>query len=123
MNTTSLFEETTKRRATRSAKPDKLSAAQLRELEAQKEQEVAQGFHRVKSSWSRMLAGEEEAEREWLVEAEKLVETFRETRNLFNATRVSNEVWIAEAQIDAFFTAAWISRNVPQKLAKADHGD
>lgn len=98
MNTTSLFEETTKRRATRSAKPDKLSAAQLRELEAQKEQEVAQGFHRVKSSWSRMLAGEEEAEREWLVEAEKLVETFRETRNLFNATRVSNEVWIAEAQ-------------------------
>lgn len=74
-------------------KADKLSAAQLRELEAQKEREVAQGFHRVKDLWSSMLAGEEEAEREWLVEAEKLVESFRETRNLFNATRVSAKTW------------------------------
>lgn len=36
-----------------------------------------------------MLAGEEEAEREWLMEAEKLVESFRETRPLFLTSRVS----------------------------------
>lgn len=41
-----------------------------------------------------MLINEGEAEREWLVEAEKLVETFRETRNLFNATRVSTRTYM-----------------------------
>ncbi len=35
-----------------------------------------------------MLANEEEAVREWLVEAEKLVESFRETRALFLTSRV-----------------------------------
>jgi general transcription factor 3C polypeptide 3 (transcription factor C subunit 4) len=33
--------------------------------------------------------GQELAEREWLLEAEKLVDMFRETRNLFRTSRVS----------------------------------
>lgn len=36
-----------------------------------------------------MLHGDAEAEREWLLEAEKLVDMFRETRNLFLTSRVS----------------------------------
>ncbi|KAH9921621.1 TPR-like protein [Fomitopsis serialis] len=87
-NTTSLFEEKARVKGKlASAKANKLSAAQLRELEVQKEREVTQGFRRVKELWPRMLAGEEEAEREWLVEAEKLIESFRETRNLFQTSR------------------------------------
>jgi general transcription factor 3C polypeptide 3 (transcription factor C subunit 4) len=35
-----------------------------------------------------MLIGDGEAEKNWLNEAEKLVETFRETRNLFLTSRV-----------------------------------
>ncbi|EMD31266.1 hypothetical protein CERSUDRAFT_145423 [Gelatoporia subvermispora B] len=70
------------------AKPaNRLTHAQLRELEAQQERETAASFRRVRELWPRMLAGETEAEREWLVEAEKLVESFRETRNLFLASR------------------------------------
>ncbi|TFY64254.1 hypothetical protein EVJ58_g2743 [Rhodofomes roseus] len=87
-NTTSLFEERARFKGkSAAAKANKLSAAQLRELEAQKEREVDQSFRRVKELWPRMLAGEEEAEREWLVEAEKLIESFRETRNLFQTSR------------------------------------
>ncbi len=85
----SLFEERPRTKSgAKSAKPQKLSISQLRELEAQKEKEVTLGYHRVKELWSRMLADEEEAVREWLVEAEKLVEAFRETKNLFLTSRV-----------------------------------
>jgi general transcription factor 3C polypeptide 3 (transcription factor C subunit 4) len=35
-----------------------------------------------------MLAGEKDLGREWLVEAEKLIDMFRETRNLFVTSRV-----------------------------------
>ncbi|KAI0642215.1 TPR-like protein [Trametes meyenii] len=70
--------------------PNRLTPAQLRELEAQKEREAAQSWHRVQELWPRMLAdenGDEEAVREWLVEAEKLIESFRETRALFLTSR------------------------------------
>ncbi|KAF9459393.1 hypothetical protein BDZ94DRAFT_1199583 [Collybia nuda] len=85
---TSLFEEkaTAKTKAALRAQ-GRLTHAQLRELEAQKEKEVMKGYRRVQDLWSGMLAGDEEAEREWMVEAEKLVETFRETRNLFLTSR------------------------------------
>ncbi|KAF8636092.1 hypothetical protein AX17_003797 [Amanita inopinata Kibby_2008] len=75
---------------------NRLTHAQLRELEAEKEKEVLKGWSRVKELWGGMLSslrgegGDEEseqAEREWLVEAEKLVDTFRETRNLFLTSR------------------------------------
>lgn len=89
-NMTSLFEEKARAKGkSTSMKANKLNVAQLKELEAQKEKEVAQGFRRVQELWQRMLSGDEEAEREWLVEAEKLVESFRETRNLFQTSRVS----------------------------------
>ncbi|EIW58576.1 TPR-like protein [Trametes versicolor FP-101664 SS1] len=69
------------------ANPNKLTVTQLRELETQKEREGVQSWHRVQELYARMLAGEEEATREWLVEAEKLVESFRETRALFLTSR------------------------------------
>ena len=86
----SLFEEKPRGKAAARAasKSNRLSVAQLRELEAQKEKEVMLGHHRVRELWARMLANEEESVREWLVEAEKLIETFRETKNLFLTSRV-----------------------------------
>jgi len=41
-----------------------------------------------------MLAGEEGPEREWMLEAEKLVDMFRETRNLFLTSRVCTRLII-----------------------------
>ncbi|CDO69335.1 hypothetical protein BN946_scf184746.g16 [Trametes cinnabarina] len=88
----SLFEESKVRGAKAKSTPAKgnqnrLTVAQLRELEAQKEREAVQSWHRVQELWPRMLASEDEAMREWLVEAEKLVESFRETRALFLTSR------------------------------------
>ncbi|KAI0664249.1 TPR-like protein [Cubamyces menziesii] len=69
------------------ANPNRLTIVQLRELETQKEREAVQSWHRVQELWPQMLANEEAATREWLVEAEKLVESFRETRALFLTSR------------------------------------
>lgn len=93
----SLFEEgkvRTGKGKTSKANAKKLSKAQLIELEAQKEREAVQGWHRVQDLWPRMLANEDEAVREWLFEAEKLVESFRETRALFLTTRVCVEPYL-----------------------------
>jgi general transcription factor 3C polypeptide 3 (transcription factor C subunit 4) len=64
---------------------------------------VVRGYRRVCELWGRMMKGagvggvgegeeareeDQEAVREWMVEAEKMVETFRETRNLFLTSRV-----------------------------------
>ncbi|KAI0766969.1 TPR-like protein [Trametes elegans] len=88
----SLFEEGKMRGAKGKGTParantNKLSAAQLRELEAQKEREALHSWRRVQELWPRMLADDDEATREWTVEAEKLVESFRETRALFLTSR------------------------------------
>ncbi|KDR78033.1 hypothetical protein GALMADRAFT_245006 [Galerina marginata CBS 339.88] len=88
---TSLFAEDkapakTKATATRQ---NRLSHTQLKELEMQKEKEVVRGYQRMKDLWPSMLAGELEAEREWLLEGEKLVDMFRETRNLFSTSRTN----------------------------------
>ncbi|KAJ6622252.1 hypothetical protein B0H10DRAFT_2014932 [Mycena sp. CBHHK59/15] len=61
-----------------------LSNAELRDMEAQKETEVMQSYERLKQLWPRMLRGEIEPKQEWLLEAEKLIEAFRETRRLFS---------------------------------------
>ncbi|PPQ68724.1 hypothetical protein CVT26_003630 [Gymnopilus dilepis] len=85
---TSLFaEEKTSKKAAPAARANRLTPAQLRELEAEKEKEVTRGYQRLKDLWAAMLAGEEEPEREWMLEAEKLVDMFRETRNLFLTSR------------------------------------
>lgn len=86
---TSLFEEKASAKSKAALRAQtRLTHAQLRELEAQKEKEVVKGYRRVQELWPSMLAGDVEAEREWLVESEKMVEAFRETRNLFLTTRV-----------------------------------
>ena len=100
---TSLFHEErvavkTKTAPGTSARPqNRLTHAQLRELEAEKEKEVLRGWARAQDIWSDMMTsmhGEEpmQEEREWLIEAERLVEAFRETRNLFLTSRVSRFV-------------------------------
>ena len=87
---TSLFAEdkgTSKPKS--SARQNRLTNTQLKELEMQKEKEVVRNLKRLKELWPEMLAGEEMADREWMLEAEKLVDMFRETRNLFLTSRVS----------------------------------
>ena len=84
---TSLFAEDKARAKAAAARP-RLTHAQLREMELEKEKEVIKGYRRLKELWTGMLNEEEEAEREWLVQAEKLVDMFRETRNLFLTSRV-----------------------------------
>ena len=89
----SLFEERPRGAKDKSAraittKSTKLSITQLKELEAKKEQEAVLSYGRVKDLWARMLTGDIDAEREWMHEAESLVESFRETRALFLTSRV-----------------------------------
>ncbi|KAF9481095.1 TPR-like protein [Pholiota conissans] len=67
----------------------RLTPAQLRELETQKEKEVTRGHRRLQELWPLMMAGDSESERLWLLEAEKLVDMFRETRNLFLTSRAN----------------------------------
>jgi general transcription factor 3C polypeptide 3 (transcription factor C subunit 4) len=81
---------------------NRLTVNQLRELEEEKEKEVLRGWKRIRELWGRVINsnieegegsdGKAAAEREWLFEAEKLVETFRETRNLFLTTRVRVDI-------------------------------
>jgi general transcription factor 3C polypeptide 3 (transcription factor C subunit 4) len=47
-----------------------------------------QGYRRIRELWAGMIGGDEDCEREWMVEAERLVDMFRETRNLFLTSRV-----------------------------------
>lgn len=84
---TSLFEERSQPKSRPQPRTPRLTHAQLRELESQKEKEALEGYHRVQELWPGMLAGGPEAEKKWLAEAEKLVEMFRETRNLFLTSR------------------------------------
>jgi len=90
----SLFEESTAKRKSKVSRTGRLTLPQLHELERKKEVEVKRGFKLLCEFWPRMLLprgddGQELAEREWLLEAEKLVDMFRETRNLFRTSRVS----------------------------------
>lgn len=85
----SLFEETPSR-PSKGYRSSKSSRPVARELEVEKEKEVLKGYQRVKELTPGMKSGNEVAVKEWLLEAEKLIETFRETRRLFLSTRVSN---------------------------------
>ena len=78
---------------------NRLSINQLKEIEEVKEREVTRGFKRCQELWAQLALFDDERsqphsrvdvlERELLFESEKLVETFRETRNLFLTARVS----------------------------------
>lgn len=88
----SLFEESTAKKKSKVSKTGRLTLPQLHELERKKEEEVKRGYKLLCELWPKMLlpqgtAGQELAEREWLLEAEKLVDMFRETRNLFRTSR------------------------------------
>ncbi|THH04363.1 hypothetical protein EW145_g5576 [Phellinidium pouzarii] len=78
-----LFAETKRAKSTARRSQATLSREQLVELEHKKEEEASAWYTLVKQTWNDMLKGEAEAENDWLIHAEKLVEMFRETRNLF----------------------------------------
>ncbi|KAJ7633881.1 TPR-like protein [Mycena polygramma] len=66
---------------------NRLSNAELREMEGQKEMEVMDGYQRLKQLWPRMVQGDGEPRQQWMLEAEKLIEAFRETRRLYSTSR------------------------------------
>ncbi|KAF4623249.1 hypothetical protein D9613_002332 [Agrocybe pediades] len=110
---TSLFAEDAKKKTIAAARQNRLTHAQLRELEAKKESETVASYRRMKEIWPDMLAGEIEAEREWLLEAEKLVDMFRETRNLFLTSRKANP-------FRGMFPRKATRKQKPQDEAEAD---
>lgn len=88
----SLFTEKAKERG-RSSTQKRLTPDQLRALEAEKEKETLRGYAKAQELWPRVVAdppGEDqsEAEREWIFQVERLVEMFRETRRLFQTSKV-----------------------------------
>jgi len=117
---TSLFaeEKTQKNKGITVRTQNRLNYNQLRELEAQKEKEVIAGYRKLKELWPALLASDPEAERLWLLEAEKLVEMFRETRNLFLTTRVCS-VALTCAQSTDFTSGKLLQGNVPSQSKAA----
>lgn len=85
-----MFEETPSSRSTKAYKSSRSSRPVARELEVEKEKEVLKGYQRVMELIPAVKAGNDVATKEWLLEVEKLIETFRETRRLFLSTRVSD---------------------------------
>ncbi|KAH9065441.1 TPR-like protein [Lactarius vividus] len=89
----SLFEESVVKKKNKVlSKAGRLTLPELHELERKKEEEVKRGYLLLRELWPKMLVlhgadGQDLAEREWLLEAEKLVDMFRETRNLFRTSR------------------------------------
>ncbi|KAG8215367.1 hypothetical protein J3R82DRAFT_8964 [Butyriboletus roseoflavus] len=87
----SLFDEKshTRPKGKAATKNGRLTLADLKALEEQREKEVLLGYKRVEELWPSILSTEcsDEVVREWMLEAEKLVEMFRETRNLFLTSR------------------------------------
>lgn len=66
----------------------KLSPAELKALEDERQRKLTAAWEMCKSLRGGMEAGDDEVEGEWLIEAEKLVEHFRETRHLFVTAKV-----------------------------------
>ncbi|KAF9241292.1 hypothetical protein BU15DRAFT_73419 [Melanogaster broomeanus] len=99
----SLFEEKAhiRQKGKPATKQGRLTLAELKTLEEQREKEVLLGYKRIEELWPSILSEHcsEQIEREWMLEAEKLVEMFRETRNLFLTTRylIASSTMIFEA--------------------------
>jgi len=115
----SLFEEKSKGKgkASTGKAQSRLTPAQLRVLEEQKEAEVLIGYRRLTELWPCMLSeeeGQEDAEREWLFEAGKLVDMFRETRNLFLTSRVRLFAFRSLGNFILFYTESSVPRDVPK---------
>jgi hypothetical protein len=86
----SLFPEKTFKGKAKRSKPG-MTLAQLQELELKREADTRRGFESLKSLAVEMEKGSPEAEAAWLLEAENLVESFRQVKPLFPSTRVSPE--------------------------------
>lgn len=65
-----------------------MTLAQLQDLELEHEAATKRGFETLRELAPKMKSGDPEAENAWLLEAETLVESFRETKPLFPSTRV-----------------------------------
>lgn len=90
----SLFSENAfQTRAKRNPPAKRLTAAELRQLEAEKEAEIVGGWKRLLELWpavrSRRKGRLDQAGRDWMVQAGKMADTFRETRLLFTQGKVS----------------------------------
>ncbi|GJJ15577.1 hypothetical protein Clacol_009855 [Clathrus columnatus] len=65
-----------------------MTLSQLQALELENEAATKAGFEAVNHLTPKVKAGDEQATVAWLVEAEKLIESFREVKPLFPSTRV-----------------------------------
>lgn len=86
----SLFPEGRQPKASTMRAEGRFTQAQLIQLEFDKERETIRGYQRLSELWEDMLKGSSEEKRLWMVEAGKMVDSFRETRHLFSTKRVSS---------------------------------
>lgn len=69
-----------------------MTLAQLQELELKQEAATKRGFESLRALSVEMNEGNAAAEAAWLLEAENLVEGFRQVKPLFPSTRVRLQV-------------------------------
>lgn len=66
-----------------------MSVEALKELEAKMETDTLKEYRRLRELYPKISKEEvNDSEREWLLQAEKMIESFRETRQLFTTSRV-----------------------------------
>ena len=87
----SLFTERKRGKPKKDPKRPTMPRAQLQEREAQKDKEAEAYFRSCDKLIDEMRRGERDAENAWLINAEKLLEMFRETRPLFPASTVRTQ--------------------------------
>ena len=66
----------------------------------------------MKNVWAGMLAGEEQADREWMHEAETLVDQFQETRALYLTSKVCGLRGLLYGS-NRSFSAFWLQGSLP----------
>ncbi|KAJ7158369.1 hypothetical protein C8R43DRAFT_995733 [Mycena crocata] len=70
--------------------PQRMSVEALKELETTMERDTLQGYRRLKDLWPQLSKDQiTDAEREWFLQAEKMIESFRETRQLFTTSNLA----------------------------------
>ena len=79
-----------------------MTLAQLQELELKHEAVTKRGFESLKRLKIEMKNENAEAEAAWLLEAENLVESFRQVRPLFPSTRVNLQVFQKMILVNSF---------------------
>ncbi|KAK7044646.1 hypothetical protein R3P38DRAFT_2879955 [Favolaschia claudopus] len=83
----SLFSEQNKAKTTKSGR-QRMSAEALMELEAKNELDTLKGHRRLEELYPQISKDEvNDSEREWLLQAEKIIDSFRECRQLFSTSQ------------------------------------